>query len=69
MDFSSEVSRSLSACQGVILLIDANQGVQAQTVSNFYLGNDKIIIKLLIYIYFPLNWGTTYWFIYFGSIF
>jgi len=37
VDFSFEVSRSLRACQGVILLIDANQGVQAQTVANFFL--------------------------------
>ena len=49
MDFSSEVSKSLAACQGVILLVDANQGVQAQTVSNFYLafGNDLKIIPVL----------------------
>ena len=49
VDFSSEVSRSLSACQGVILLVDANQGVQAQTVSNFYLafGNDLVILPVL----------------------
>lgn len=49
VDFSSEVSRSLSACQGVILLIDANQGVQAQTVSNFYMafGNDLTIVPVL----------------------
>jgi len=36
VDFHFEVSRSLRACQGVILLVDANQGVQAQTVANFY---------------------------------
>ncbi|XP_037071435.1 translation factor GUF1, mitochondrial-like [Pollicipes pollicipes] len=37
VDFSYEVSRSLQACQGVVLLVDANKGVQAQTVANFYL--------------------------------
>lgn len=31
------MSRSLAACQGVLLVVDANQGVQAQTVANFYL--------------------------------
>ncbi|GLH01794.1 Translation factor GUF1 homolog, mitochondrial [Gryllus bimaculatus] len=49
VDFSNEVSRSLSACQGVILLVDANQGVQAQTVANFYMAFTKelVIIPVL----------------------
>lgn len=49
VDFTNEVSRALAACQSVILLIDANQGVQAQTYSNFYLafGSDLVIIPVL----------------------
>ncbi|XP_073972395.1 translation factor waclaw [Rhodnius prolixus] len=49
VDFSNEVARSLSTCQGVILLVDANQGVQAQTVANFYLAftQDLAIIPVL----------------------
>uniref|UniRef100_A0A182KGD9 Translation factor GUF1 homolog, mitochondrial n=1 Tax=Anopheles christyi TaxID=43041 RepID=A0A182KGD9_9DIPT len=44
VDFSNEVSRSLAACNGVILLVDANQGVQAQTVANYHLARSKQLI-------------------------
>jgi translation factor GUF1, mitochondrial len=48
VDFSYEVSRSLHACQGVLLLVDATQGVQAQTMANFYLAFDQDLMIIPI---------------------
>lgn len=41
VDFAWEVSRSMAACQGAVLLVDASQGVQAQSISVFHIAKER----------------------------
>ena len=61
VDFSYEVSRAIASCEGAILIVDATQGIQAQTISNLYLAieHDLEIIPVLTRLMWNRQWSMS----------